>query len=148
MTGNPVTPAGTGSPYATFLLGAVQNASVTTHVGESQVSHSISGFIQDDWKLTRRLTLNLGLRYDYQSQPVERNDGATNFDPTCKLPNGLFGCTVFANTGGQPQNWRNADYTNFGPRLGFAFDVYGTTRTVVRGGYGILYPSQIRANHD
>jgi hypothetical protein len=143
LTGNPVAPAGTGSAYATFLLGAVQNASVTTHTGESEVSHSISGFVQDDWKLTRRLTLNLGLRYDFQSQPVERNDGATNFDPGCKLPNGLAGCTVFANTGGQPRNWRHEDYTNWGPRIGFAWDVFGTTRTVVRGGYGIIYPSQM-----
>ena len=143
LTGNPITPAGTGSAYASFLLGAVQNASVTTHVGESQVSHTISGFIQDDWKLTRRLTLNLGLRYDFQSQPVERNNGATNFDPGCRLPNGLLGCTVFANVDGQPANWRKEDLTNFGPRVGFALDVFGNTRTVLRGGYGILYPSQM-----
>ena len=143
LTGNPVAPAGTGSPYATFLIGAVQTASATTHVGESQVAHTISGFIQDDWKLTRRLTLNLGLRYDYQSQPVERNSGSTNFDPFCRLPNGLLGCTVFANLDGQPANWRPEDLTNFGPRIGFALDVFGNTRTVVRGGYAILYPSQM-----
>ena len=91
LTGNPQSPAGTGSSFATFLLGAVSGASVTTHLGESQVGHSISGFFQDDWKVSRRLTLNLGLRYDFQSQPVERNNGATNFDPDCILPNGLKG---------------------------------------------------------
>ncbi|MEX2260974.1 MAG: carboxypeptidase regulatory-like domain-containing protein [Bryobacteraceae bacterium] len=143
LTGNPTAPAGTGSAYATFLLGAVQSASVTTHVGESQVAQTVSGFFQDDWKLTRRLTLNLGLRYDYQSQPVERNNGSTNFDPFCRLPNGLTGCLVFANLDGQPRNWRGNDYRNFGPRAGFAFDVFGNTRTVLRGGYGILYPSQM-----
>ncbi len=143
LTGNPITPAGTGSSYATFLLGAVSGASVSTHVGESQVSHSLSGYFQDDWKITRRLTLNLGLRYDFQSQAVERNNGATNFDPTCTLPNGLPGCTVFAGVDGQPRNWRGEDYGNWGPRLGFAYDVFGNTKTILRAGYGMMYPSQM-----
>ncbi|MBM3758749.1 MAG: TonB-dependent receptor [Acidobacteria bacterium] len=143
LTGNPTVPAGTGSAYASFLLGAVSNASVSTHVGESQVSHSISGYFQDDWKISKRFTLNLGLRYDYQSQAVERNNGSTNFDPTCTLPNGLAGCLVFAGVGGQPRNWRGEDYTNFGPRIGFAFDVFGNTKTILRAGYGMMYPSQM-----
>jgi hypothetical protein len=143
LSGNPTAPAGTGSAYASFLMGAVQSASVTTHVGESQVSHSISGYIQDDWKTTRRLTLNFGLRYDFQSQPLERNNGSTNFDPACRLPNGLLGCTVFAGVDGQPRNWRPNDFSNFGPRIGFAFDIFGNTKTILRAGYGILYPSQM-----
>jgi hypothetical protein len=143
LTGNPLAQAGTGSAYASFLVGAVSSASVSTHVGESQVTHSLSGYFQDDWKITRRLTLNLGLRYDYQSQAVERNNGATNFDPSCPLPNGLIGCTVFAGVDGQPRNWRNEDYSNIGPRVGFAYDVFGNTRTVLRGAYGMMYPSQM-----
>jgi hypothetical protein len=143
LTGNPLSPAGTGSSYATFLVGAVSGASVTTHVGESQVAHSISGFIQDDWKITRRLTLNLGLRYDYQSQAVERNNGATNFDPACRLPNGLTGCTVFAGVDGQPRTWREPDFSNIGPRVGFALDLFGNTKTILRGAYGMMYPSQM-----
>ncbi len=143
LTANPLTPAGTGNGYATFLVGAVSGASVTTHVGESQVSHSISGYVQDDWKISRRLTLNMGLRYDYQSQAVERNNGATNFDPFCQLPNGLAGCTVFAGVDGQPRTWRNEDYSNIGPRLGMAFDVFGNTKTILRAAYGMMYPSQM-----
>lgn len=143
LTGNPIAPAGTGSSYATFLVGAVSSASVSTHVGESQVTHSISGYFQDDWKVSRKLTLNLGLRYDYQSQAVERNNGASNFDPFCTLPNGLTGCTVFAGVGGQPRTWRGEDYKNFGPRIGFAYDLFGNTKTVFRGAYGMMYPSQM-----
>ncbi len=143
LTGNPTAPAGTGSSYATFLLGAVSSANVTTHVGESQRSHSLSGFVQDDWKITRRLTLNLGLRYDYQAQTVENKNGTTNFDLGCKLPNGLSGCTVYAGTAGQARTFRDPDYKNLGPRIGFAWDVFGTSRTVIRGGYGLIFPSQM-----
>jgi len=143
LTGNPLTPAGTGSAYASYLVGAVSSASVTTHTGESQVTHSLSGYFQDDWKITRRLTVNMGLRYDFQSQAVERNNGASNFDPVCRLPNGLAGCTVFAGFNGQPRNWRGEDYSNWGPRVGFAYDVFGNTRTVLRAGYGMMYPSQM-----
>lgn len=117
-------------------------ASATTHVGEPQVGHTISAFFQNDGKVTRRFTRNLGLRWDFQSQPVERNNGATNFDLNCRLPNGNPGCLVFAGIDGQPRNWRNEDYRNWGPRIGFAYDLFGTSRTILRGGYGILYPSQ------
>ena len=142
LTGNPTTPAGTGSSYASFLLGEVANASVTTHLGESQVAKNVSAYVQDDWKVSRRLTLNLGLRWDFQQQPIERNNGVSNFDLSCKLPNGLSGCTVYAGLNGQPNAFRNNEYKNFGPRFGFAYDIFGTSRTVLRGGYGIYYPAQ------
>ncbi|MBC8167262.1 MAG: hypothetical protein H7Y20_15500, partial [Bryobacteraceae bacterium] len=142
LTANPLSPAGTGSAYATFLLGEVSSASVTTHVGETQSAKNVSGYIQDDWKITRRLTLNLGLRWDLQTQPVERNNGTSNFDPSCRLPNGLTGCTVYAGVNGQPRAFRQNDYNDFAPRFGFALDVFGNSRTVLRGGYGIFYPAQ------
>ncbi|MBC8165340.1 MAG: TonB-dependent receptor, partial [Bryobacteraceae bacterium] len=142
LTGNPLSPAGTGSAYATFLLGEVSSASVTTHVGQTQSAKNFSGYVQDDWKITRRLTLNLGLRWDLQTQPVERNNGTSNFDPSCKLPNGLTGCTVYAGVNGQPRAFRQNDYNDFAPRFGFALDVFGNSRTVLRGGYGIFYPAQ------
>ncbi len=147
LTGNPAAQAGTGSAYATFLLGEVANASGTTHMGESQRGKSYSFFFQDDWKVSRRLTVNAGLRYDYQTQPVEANDGMTNFDPTVRLANGLLGATVFANSGGQPRNWRQGDFNDFAPRLGMAYDLFGNSRTVFRAGYGIYYPSQFWRNN-
>lgn len=147
LTGNPSGQAGTGSAYASFLLGEVASASGTTHLGESERGKSYSIFFQDDWKVSRRLTVNLGMRWDYQTQPVEANDGLTNFDPTLRLDNGLLGGTVFANTGGQPRNWRQGDFNDFAPRVGLAYDLMGNGKTVFRAGYGIYYPSQFWRNN-
>jgi hypothetical protein len=147
LTGNPASQAGTGSAYATFLLGEVSSASGTTHLGESERGKSYSLFFQDDWKLSRRLTVNLGLRWDYQTQPVEANNGLSNFDPTVRLDNGLLGATVFANVGGQPRNWRQGDFNDFAPRIGLAYDLFGGGKTVLRAGFGIYYPSQFWRNN-
>ena len=75
LTGNPALQAGTGNGFASLLLGDVATASVTTHVGEAEQSYSASTYVQDDWKASRRLTLNIGLRWDYQQEPVERWNG-------------------------------------------------------------------------
>ncbi|MFN0170203.1 MAG: carboxypeptidase regulatory-like domain-containing protein [Bryobacteraceae bacterium] len=142
LTGNPQTPAGTGSAYATFLLGAVGSATITTNVGESHEGFATAGFVQDDWRVSKRLTLNLGLRYDFQKQPVERHNGYSNFAPDLINPlNGLRGPMVFAGVDGQPRSFRNEDHNDFGPRVGIAYDLRGNGKTVVRLGGGIYYPS-------
>jgi hypothetical protein len=140
LTGNPQMQTGTGSSFATFMLGYVSSASVTTHVGESEKGYAFAGFIQDDWRVTRNLTFNLGLRYDYQTPPYERNNGLSNFFPSLIDPvNGLRGAVVYEGKGFQGGAF-DADYTNFGPRFGFAYDVGGRGKTVMRGGYSIYYP--------
>ncbi|MBI1354220.1 MAG: hypothetical protein GC160_07730 [Acidobacteria bacterium] len=141
LTTNPQSPGGTGSNMAQFLLGDVSSAFIDRILGNSWQGHTVSFFVQDDWKVSQRLTLNLGWRYDFQSKPIERYDGQINFDPTCKLPSGIQGCTVFANYDGQPRSFRDEDHNDFAPRFGFAYDVTGKGKTVVRGGYGIFYPS-------
>lgn len=142
LTGNPLAPSGTGSTYASYLLGAVASATINTVSGQSHTAFATSAFVQDDWKATRRLTLNLGLRYDVQKQPVEMNNGYSNFDPTKVNPiNGLQGRMVFAGVDGEPRNWRKQDYNDFGPRLGFAYDLLGNGSTVLRGAFGMFYPS-------
>jgi hypothetical protein len=141
LTGDPLKPAGTGSAMVSMVLGAVRTASVDQSQGVTMDAYSAAAFFQDDWKVTRRLTLNLGLRYDFQQQPVERYDRLLNFDLNGKSSvSGLMGQTVYAELDGQPRQWRSEDHKDFGPRFGFALDVFGRGTTVLRGGYGIYYP--------
>jgi hypothetical protein len=145
LTGNPQQQAGTGSGFATFMTGAVGSANIATYLGYTQVGWTGSAFLQDDWKITPRLTLNLGLRYQYQSPPRERHDGQSNFNPNAKNPlNGLMGRMEYAGHEYERTPWKS-DWNNFAPRIGFAYDVLGSRRTVLRGGYGIFTPTNFYA---
>jgi hypothetical protein len=131
--------ANSGSTYATFLAGAVSGSSVVTNTGETDRSFSTSLFVQDDWQATDNLILNLGVRYDYQQQPYEQNNGYSNFNPTVTSGN-FLGITQYATVGGVGRNFVPESYTDFGPRIGFAYKATKDSKTVVRGGFGIYYP--------
>jgi len=138
LTADPQTNAG-GSTYATLLLGAVSSASLTVTGGETDRSFDTSFFVQDDWQAMRRLTINAGLRYDYQQQPYEQNNGYSNFAPDAINPlNGFKGAMRYASS--KDRNFISDNYHDFGPRLGFALDLTGANKTILRGGYGIYYP--------
>jgi hypothetical protein len=147
LTGNPQNQTGTGSQYADFILGDVTTASITLNVGESEKGYSMSYFIQDDWRVTHRLTFNLGIRYDYQQPPYERNGGTSNFNPYLIDPvSGLLGATQYARVN-YDKSFLHSDYSNFGPRVGFAWDALGNGKTIFRGGYAIFYPSIFNLNY-
>ncbi|MCU0246375.1 MAG: TonB-dependent receptor [Bryobacter sp.] len=147
LTNNPQSPTGTGSAYASFLLGEVASANVTRHVGAAFHGFSTSLFFNDDWKVSRKLTINLGLRYDYQQQPVERWNGMSNIDMNLKIPGtDLFGQTVYAGVDGRPRTFRTTDANDFSPRIGLAYDIFGGGRTVFRAGLASFYPSIFNSN--
>lgn len=100
----------------------------------SYANENFSFFFQDDWKAHPRLSLNLGLRYDVSTVSREKEGRLQNFDPK------TFTFTPLG------QKIYNADKNNWGPRFGFAFDVFGTQKTVVRGGYGIFYNRELPAS--
>jgi len=91
-------------------------------------------FVQDDWKVHPRLSLNLGLRYEVSTVSREKNGFLQNFD--------LNTLTVTP----PGQKIYDADTNNWGPRVGFAFDVFGNQKTVLRGGYGIFYNRELPAS--
>lgn len=94
-------------------------------------------FSQNDWHASSKLTLNLGLRWDLQPGPTERHNRMSGFDLSKENPWGTLGAVVFPGTDGYSRNLWNTQYTNFGPRVGAAYQL--TSNLVVRGGFGISY---------
>ena len=122
---------------ANFLAGTVQNG--TLLVGDpTSVSRtrSYAAFVQDDWRVNHKVTLNLGLRYEYDGRPSERHNYIGNFNPDA---NPLTTPAVTqVGGGGFPPMWK-ANRRNFAPRVGVAWDVRGNGKTVVRAGASIFY---------
>lgn len=113
-----------------FLAGNPGNTSFLAGDPTRNLSQWLyAGYAQDDWRITKRVTLNLGLRYEYQGVPSEANNLLGNFEPGVGLEQ------VGKNIG----SVYNGDHRNFSPRLGVAWDVNGNGTTVVRAGGSIIY---------
>ena len=130
--------SGTGNSYASFLLGAVNSASMQDPHPANNRAYTWGFFAQDDFKISRKLTINYGLRWDFQPNQNEANNAVSAMDPS--LPNtaagGILGAYVFAsqkNVQYFSPNW----YGAFSPRIGIAYSVNPTL--VVRASAGILF---------
>jgi Carboxypeptidase regulatory-like domain/TonB dependent receptor len=139
---DPIYDVGTGYGFASFLLGTGSGS--TSSGGPDQIVHYqyVGGYVQDDWKVTPRLTLNIGGRYDINLPFTERYNRFTDFNPTAASPLqvpglNLVGGLEFPGVGGVPRSLFDIEKRDFAPRLGFAYSV--TPSTVVRGGYGIFF---------
>ena len=147
------TTAWTGNSYADFLLGYLNSDIITLGSTPIYLRNTDGGFFfQDDWKITSRLTLNLGMRYELPLPPHDKYGRWSSFDPQIDkivvsslsgaLPGVAFANSsqiVTAQQAGLPSSLVYANYKDVAPRFGFAWRPFGGNQTVVRGGYGIFY---------
>ncbi len=137
FTQNPQSRAGTGSSFADFLLGEVNQLTVSTRPRNWSRQHTAEGYVQDDWKVSPKLTVNLGLRYELAMPWYELNNGQSDF---ILQPGPAFGLLVTAPDAGQyglRNSFATPDTKNFAPRAGLAYQV--TNKTVIRSGFGVFY---------
>jgi carboxypeptidase family protein len=143
-TGLPGFPApATGAGYASYLLGDVNTSQLESTRGADRFTHGAWAlYAQDQWRVTSRLTLNYGLRWDLYLPRTELFDRMSSFDPTVPNPSagGRLGAVTFWGDGPGRNGRRHLydyNYRAFGPRFGFAYTL--DSRTVVRGHYGVAY---------
>ena len=138
-TRDPVTKAG-GFAYASYMTGWVNGFSLRETELLDRYSWYLAWYVQDDWKITRNLTLNLGLRWETDTPVNDKNLRNNGFDRNQINPvSGTPGVVKFAGLGGWPEETYYTDWNNYGPRFGFAWKPGGSEKWVVRGGYGIFY---------
>jgi hypothetical protein len=129
VTGGTATPV----PMADFLLGLPDNASVLLDPRRNYLTYKTAGsFVQDDFKVTPTLTLNLGLRYDLLFPPVEKYNKLSSFVPELNR-------IVVSGDPALPRSLVQLNKMDFAPRVGFAWRPWNSNKWVVRGGYGIFY---------
>ena len=156
---SPTAPANVGQSLASMLFGYPASGSVAINASRAEQSTYTGLYVQDDWRVTTRLTLSMGLRWEFEGADTERfNRSVRGFDfnavspiseaakaayaknPDPILPPAAFrtmGGYTFPGVGGRPRGLWEADKNNFAPRVGFAYNV--ASKTVIRGGYGIFY---------
>ncbi len=134
--------SGTGNPLAEFLAGTPINVLLTNAGVVEQRRYMYSFFGQDDWKITPKLTVNIGLRYDFGSPSYEEKNKLANFDPVKALAatdqtQALASLNLAKDGSLESRSLIKPDRNNFAPRFGFAYSA--TDKLVIRGGYGMYF---------
>jgi hypothetical protein len=125
---------GGGGGLVNFFEGNLRSASLFTGDPKRTITNmAYAAFFQDDWRVTPRLTVNAGIRYEIETVIKDSKNELGNFDPNVGLVQVGFGIS-------SPYN---GDHNNFAPRLGVAWDVFGNGKTVVRAAGGIVYESAV-----
>jgi len=133
--------AGTDNSLADFVLGIPSQYFQYAHAPSNIRSKSYYGFLQDEWRVTKRLTLDLGIRYEYSSPKDDTKGRSYSLIPGQQstvftgAPTGM----VFPGDAGAPEGVNFPVRTNWAPRLGFAWDPLGDAKTSIRGGFGMFY---------
>ena len=140
--------ANTGNGIASMLLGTGTGDLIQAYKNDASQSYYLAEFLQDDWRITHKLTLNLGVRYDLDTPRTERYNRTNFFDPNVASPlssqfAGTKGGLVFVGVNGQSRHQYNMDSNNLAPRFGFAYAA--TPTTVVHGGAAIVYGPSAQA---
>lgn len=129
----------TGSPIASLLAGGPSGFSISNGVPVDRRTQYLAFYLQDDWTATPRLTLNYGLRWETDFPETDARNRLNGFDPTEINPvSGTPGVVKFAGINYPNSAW-NGNWTNFSPRLGFAYKPFNNERTAIRGGWGIYF---------
>ncbi|MCX6593700.1 MAG: TonB-dependent receptor [Acidobacteria bacterium] len=151
---NPTSASATaGYGFASFLLGTGTSGNFYQNWKNVAAQSFYQAFyVQDDWRITRKLTLNLGVRYDFDTPRTERYDRLSWFDPSINSPlasrvpgfSNLKGGLRFVGVDGNDRTQFNGDFNNIAPRLGFAYQV--NDKTTIRGAFAQLFgPSTLSA---
>jgi hypothetical protein len=142
-----------GNGLASLLLGTGSGSLIQSFKDASAQSFYSALYAQDDWRVSNKLTLNLGVRYDLDSPRTERFDRMNYFDRDAKsplagvvpgLPN-LRGGLVFVGINGRPRSQYNWDRNNLAPRIGFAYQL--DSKTAIRGGWGNVFAPSPQQAH-
>ncbi|HEY7058958.1 MAG TPA: hypothetical protein VH458_20640, partial [Vicinamibacterales bacterium] len=125
----------TGNPVGDLLLGFPSVSLIAANDNRQALrTWSINGFMQDDWRIAQRLTINAGLRYEFNAPPYDTDNRMRILDlNTYQLQQ--------VGENGVPPSGLESDHNNFAPRLGMSWDVTGNGKLLIRGGYGIFYDS-------
>jgi outer membrane receptor protein involved in Fe transport len=132
--------AASGNGLASLMVGFPTTFTLLVTQVLDRRSWYYAAFVQDDWQAHKNLTLNIGLRWETDTPIRDANNRMNSFDLHAINPvSGTPGVVKFAGLNGWPETPYAWDWNNFGPRFGFAWKPFGSTSTVVRGGFGIFF---------